>query len=182
MSELIVIVFTDRYRAPEVLNELRRRNVPWRRALDTAVAVTLDENAKASVLMTVDLSKREAVRWAGVWGALLQATVFAPLTEAMVEAADKIACPSVQLGCSPTNQGEECEEFKWWHDVLDSSTNFRRDVSALVGANTSAILMMLNTPQLAAALKQLHNYGNTIVHMTISQHHQEQLDLMLARK
>jgi CheY-like chemotaxis protein len=80
VSELVAFIFTDRYRAPEVLNELRRRDGPWSQDLDQAVAITLDSGARASVHMSVDLSKREAGGWARIWGTLLNSTLFVPLT------------------------------------------------------------------------------------------------------
>ena len=168
MSELVVFIFSDRYRAPEVLNELRRRNGLWSQDVDRAIAVTLDAESKAIVHMSIDLSKREGVGWARVWGALMKTALFVPITEVMVEAVDKVACPSVQVGCSLIIPGDECGELKWWRDVFETSDNFRRDVSSLINPNSSAILIILTMPDVSSALAQLRNYGSTIVHTTIS--------------
>ena len=179
MSELVVVIFSDRYRAPEVLNELRRRNGLWSQDVDRAIAVTLDAESKASVHMSIDLSKREGVSWARVWGALMKSALFVPLTDGLVDAVDKMACPSVQIECSPILAGDECGEIKWWRDVFETSENFRRDVSSLVNANSSAILMMLTMPNVSSALDQLSNYGSTIVHTTISSALDDELRAML---
>ena len=179
MSELIVFIFTDRYRAPEVLNELRRRNGPWAKDLESAVAIMLDENANASVYMNVNLSKREAVGWAKVWGALFKSALFVPLTDGMIEAVDRITWPSVEAGCSPKNAGQDCSEITWWRDVFAASENFRRDVSALVGANSSAVIMLLRQVKASDALTRLRNYGNTIIHMSLSSEQDRKLDDLL---
>ena len=178
MSELVVFIFSDRYRAPEVLNELRRRNGLWSQDVDRAIAVTLDAESKASVHMSIDLSNREGVGWARVWGALMKSALFVPITDGMVEAVDKVACPSVQVGCSFI-AGDECGEIKWWRDVFETSDNFRRDVSSLINPSSSAILIMLTMPDVSSALAQLRNYGSTIIHTTISSALDETLQGML---
>jgi len=179
VSELVVFIFSDRYRAPEVLNELRRRNGLWSQDVDRAIAVTLDAESKASVHMSIDLSKREGVGWARVWGALMKSALFVPITDGMVEAVDQVACPSAQVGCSLIVAGDECVEIKWWRDVFETSDNFRRDVSSLINPSSSAILIMLTMPNISSALDQLRNYCSTIIHTTISSALDETLQGML---
>jgi uncharacterized membrane protein len=178
VSELVAFIFTDRYRAPEVLNELRRRDGPWSPDLDRAVAVTLDSEARASVHMSVDLSKSEAGGWARIWGTLLNSALFVPLTAGMVEAAYEVGLPSKQIGSSPKDGQESCEA-RWWRDSLQDSENFKRDLSALITANSSAILMLLRTPKVSKVLENLRNYGSTIVHTTVSTAQDERLRAML---
>jgi uncharacterized membrane protein len=179
VSELVVFIFTDRYRAPEVLNELRRRDGLWSQDLDRAVAVTLDSEARASVHMSVDLSKREAVGWARIWGSLLNSALFVPLTEGMIEAADEVSLPSKRISTSLPRDGEESCETGWWRESLQDSENFQRDLSALVTANSSAILMILRTPKISKVLEGLRNYGSTIVHTTINPVQDDKLRAML---
>jgi uncharacterized membrane protein len=180
MSELIVFIFTDRYRAPEVLNELRRRDVPFAKDLENAVAIMLDMNAKASVYINVDLNKREAVGWAKIWGALFKSALFVPLTDGMVEAVDRFTTPTGPVGHYPSSSGEEYSEIKWWGDVFATSENFRRDVSALISANSSAILILLRSVKASDALIQLRNYGNTVVHTSLSAEQDRKLQELLA--
>jgi uncharacterized membrane protein len=179
VSEIVVFIFTDRYRAPEVLNELRRRDGLWSQDLDRAVAVTLDSGARASVHMSVDLSKRKAVGWARIWGSLLNSALFVPLTLGMVEAANEVALPSRRTNPSSLKDGEESCEARWWRDALQDSENFKRDLSALITANSSAILMMLRTPRISKALEDLRNYGSTIVHTRVNTAQDERLRAML---
>lgn len=179
MSELVVFVFRDQYRAPEVLNELRRRDWPWVRDLDDAVAVTLNEDGQARVHLSIDLSKCEAAGWARMWSTLLSTTLFLPLTEVMVDAADG-------MGFSPRNgHAWACTEregqAKWWRDSLALPADFRRDVAALIGPSGSAIFMLLRAATVPIALKQLCNYGNTILHTSLSAEQDDKMLAMLAQ-
>ena len=179
VSELIVFSFTDRYRSPEVLNELRRRSGPEAKDVENAVAIMMDKDADASVYLNVNLSKREPVGWAKVWGALFKSALFVPLTDGMVAAVDRVTCPSVDAGCSPTNPGEDRNEINWWGDVFSTSGNFRRDVAALVRANSSAIILLLRNIKASDALIHLRNYGNTIIHTSLSEEQDRKLDELL---
>jgi len=146
------------------------------------VAVTLDADARASVQMNIDLSQREAVGWARVWGALLKAVLFIPLTDGMAEAADKVAYPSVQAGCSSDNEGGECNEIEWWRESLKCSDDFRRDVAALISPNSSALLMLVRKIDVAKALQKLGHHGDMLVHATVSAAQDEKLIEMLKRR
>ena len=77
------------------------------------------------------------------------------------------------------NPGEECSEIKWWRDVFAKSENFRRDVSALVSSNSSAIIMLLRDIKASDALIRLRNYGNTIIHTSLSEEQDRKLDELL---
>jgi len=182
VSELIVLAFTDRYRAPEVLNELIRRDPRWSEDLERAVAITLNAESQASVYLNVDLSKREVSEWAKLWGALLRSTLFVPLVDGMVEAADNVSCPAVQIGCSPDVEGDECPEIKWWRESLKPSENFRRDVAALISPNSSAVLILARRINMTEAVEHFGKYATTIVHTTISAKQDEKLKEMLRRR
>jgi len=182
VSELIVLAFTDRYRAPEVLNELRRKHELWSEVLERAVVLALDLEGMASVQMNVDLTKREAVAWARLWGALLKAILFVPITDGMAAAADMVACPSVQVGCSPEIAGDECDEIKWWRQSLQQSDSFRRDVAALIGPNSSAILMLARNLKVSDVLERFCNDGAMMVHTTINARQDERLSKILERR
>ena len=182
MSELVVFIFSDRYRAPEVLNELRRRDLLLSQDLGRAIAVTLDAEARASVHMSVDLSRQEAGRWARIWGTLLNYALFVPLTEELVEAADEVTLLLKRIRSSLAKDGEESWEARWWRESLQDSENFKRDLSALITANSSAILMILRTPLVSKVLESLRNYGSTIVHTTVSTTQDDKLNAMLNRR
>jgi uncharacterized membrane protein len=72
VSELVAFVFRDQFRAPEVLNELRRREWEWVRDLDEAVTVTLNEQGKARVQLSVDPLTCQGGGWARLMGFFLE--------------------------------------------------------------------------------------------------------------
>jgi len=180
VSDLVAFVFRDQFRAPEVLNELRRRDWTWVRDLDEAVAVTVNENGKTRVQLSVDPSTRDGAGWARLWGSLLSSTLFMPLTEVMVKAADGLTF----LPKQPWNQrrppDETIVESQWWCDSLEPANDFKRDVAALMAGNASAIFMLLRTQNTGTILRQLSNYGDTIVHTSLSKEQDNKLLELLA--
>jgi uncharacterized membrane protein len=178
VSELIAFVFRDQYRAPEVLNELRRRDWQWVRDLDDAVVITLNDVGKARVHLSVDLATFETAQWARLWGSLLNSTLFLPFTEVMVDAANGMSMSAQRLATAAQQDREETFETQWWRESLEHAANFKRDVAALMVPHGSAIFILLRTASAPTVLKQLGNYGDTIVHTTVSS---EQDSKMLAR-
>jgi uncharacterized membrane protein len=180
VSELIAFVFRDQYRAPEVLNELRRRDWPWVRDLDDAVAITINQNGKARAHLNIDLSTCEATRWARLWGSLLNTTLFLPLAELMIDAADGV---SEQRSRTRTlgDRSDQSVEASWWKDALDHSKNFKRDVAASLVPNGSAIFALLRHSDAGKTLRELRNYGDTIVHTTIGESQDAKMNEFLQR-
>ena len=179
MSELIVFGFRDQYRAAEVLNELKRREWEWAGDLDDAVAVTLGQDGKARVQLTVDLSTVEAAAWARVWGSLLSLTLFQPSVEIMADAANGVSSAFLTHYCSTDRQMTR-PDLKWWKDRLRISETFVRDVAAVAQPGGSAIFMLLTTPNIAAALDQLRNYGNTLLHTRLSAEQEQEINAVLS--
>lgn len=175
VSDLVAFVFRDQFRAPEVLNELRRRDWTWVRDLDEAVAVTVNEDGKTRVQLSVDPSTGDGASWARLWGSLLSSTLFMPLTEVMVEAVDGLTFFPEQPWHQRRPPGESIVESQWWCDSLEAANNFKRDVAALMTGNASAIFMLLRNGNTAAVLRQLSNYGDTIVHTSLSKEQDKKL-------
>jgi uncharacterized membrane protein len=182
MSELVVFVFRDQYRAPEVLNELRRRDWFWVRDLDEAVAVSLNIEGKATVQLSINLSKSDAGEWARIWASLLGSTLFLPLTDLMVEAVDGIAFTSNPLKGTTRCVIGPRPEARWWRDRLELSDTFMRDVAALLRPGGSAIFMVLRPGTIPIALEQLRNYGDTILHTSLSANEGDEVLAVLARE
>jgi uncharacterized membrane protein len=179
VSELVAFVFRDQFRAPEVLNELRRRDWCWVKDLDEAVAVTLNESGKARVHLSVDLSTCKGAGWARLWGSLLSSTLFTPVTELMVNATRGVTLQSNEGLCLGTNNGTT-QEGSWWQHALERSEDFKRDVAALIAPSSSAIFMLLRAADAPLILRQLGNYGDTIIHTSLSSEHDETMLALLA--
>lgn len=179
MSELVAFVFRDQFRAPEVLNELRRRDFVWSKELDEAVAVTLDEDGKARVQLSVDISTYEGAGWARLWASLLSSTLFMPGAAMLIQACDGLASSNCN-GSHPSTTDETTREGGWWREALACSVNFKRDVAALIEPNGSAIFMLLRAVEAPVVLKQLRNYGDTIIHTSLSSEQDKKMLTLLA--
>jgi len=177
VSELIAFVFRDQYRAPEVLNELRRRDWVWVRDLEEAVAVTINNDAKVRIHLSVDPSTLEAAGWARLWGSLLGKTLFLPLASRITEVVNGISIPSVR---SASAHSTLTQEAQWWQETLDLSADFKRDVAAVISPGGSAIFMLLREAHVPMALSHLRDYGDTIIHTTVSIEQDNKMLAMLA--
>ena len=162
------------------MNELRRRDFAWSRDLNEAVAVTLDQNGKARVQLSIDLSTNEGAGWARLWGSLLSSTLFVPGTEVMVEAANGLASSNHRATEVSRPGSETTPESGWWKEALARSINFKRDVAALMEPCRSAIFMILRAQDAPVALKQLRNYGDTIVHASLGTEQDKKMLALLA--
>jgi uncharacterized membrane protein len=180
VSELIVLAFTDEFRAPEVLNELRRRDWDWVVDLNEAMAVTLDGKGGAKVQLSVDLAASEGAAWARLWGSLLGATLFLPATDVIVEAAGRVAdAAGVSLKAAHGSHSAP-PEASWWKCCLRLPEDFMRDVGASVGPGDSAVFMLSRAPNRSAVLRQLRNYGGTLLHTSLDSTQDEQMQAALA--
>ena len=68
----------------------------------------------------------------------------------------------------------------WWKKTLRISNEFIRDIGAMVQPGDSAVFMFLRTPNIVSVLKQLRNYGGTLLHFSLSQEQEETLKNALA--
>lgn len=180
MSELIVVVFRDQFRAAEVLNELRRRERDWASDLDDAVAVSVDERGKARVLLSLDLSTGESASWIGLWSSLLRLALFVPISVTMATTARGLRTSS-----AIANSGGEPRRWRipngaWWTEDLQLPENFLRDIGALVKSETSAIFMLLRTQKVSPALQHIYNYGGMTIHTRLSPEQVEKMTAQLA--
>ena len=146
--------------------------------LDDAVVITLNEQGKARAQLNIDLSTYGAVGWARLWSSLLDTTLFFPLAEVIVDAADEIAVPERPLRTS-RQSSDETLETRWWRESLEHSENFKRDVGALMRRSGSAIFMLLRSTDATKVLRQLGNYADTFVHTSISPEQDDKMHAIL---
>lgn len=179
MSELVVVAFRDQYRAAEVLNELRRREWDWVSDLADAVAVALDGNGGVRIQLNVDLSPGGTPRWIGLWRSLLSTTLFMPAPGALAASKSQTPDSANGNGGPPQSACVPCDSA-WWKEDFRISDAFLRDVGAVVKPETSAIFMLLHSEQIFPVLRQLHNYGNMIIHTTLTAEQDEKLGAVLA--
>lgn len=161
MSELIVIGYEDRFRAPEVLNELRRRD--WVSDLDKAVVVSRDEQGELRIQFSGDLSTTDWAARARVWRAFLSLALLVPIAGA--QSGDFGDAAGETGGGHP---GSLTPDVGWWTKTLGISTVFIRDVGSLIGPDDSALILLLQTSASGGLLRKLHDYGGTLLHTTLS--------------
>lgn len=144
MAELVVVGFQDRYRASQVINELRRSAGERYPELDHAVAVELDEAGGVQVEQRVDPVTGQGTGWGQLWGSLLGATLLLP----------------IGIG------GELVP--RWWSDELGVPDQFLRDVGALLGPGDSAIFLLAPDADSASIVDRFRRNGGLVLRAVLS--------------
>jgi uncharacterized membrane protein len=162
--ELIVVGFQGRYRAAQVLTELRQRGVHLF-DLDQAITVSWEDRRNFIVQQSINLSREEGARWARLWGAFIKATLFQPFTERLSKAAEKVA------GRERQNSHQDSVPVlsrDWWVSDVGIPDDFVRDVGALVQPGESAIITLAERfePHLAASV--LRDAGGSMIYTSLS--------------
>jgi uncharacterized membrane protein len=177
---LIVVAFRDRYRASEVLNELRRRNWSWVTDLDHGVVVRWDKQAKVRVQLSVDPATKDDAAWARVWSSFLNLSLFLPVTRGIPDAVVELVTAS---GAGSEEDTRLISDARWWWtENVGLPKEFIRDVGAIVQPGDSALFTLLLTDKPITALKQLRNYGGTVLHSSLGPEQDKKLRAVLAEK
>src|SRR6516165_5810638 len=99
MSELVVVGFkNDKYRASDVLDQLRQLDFDWVIDLDDAVAVYRDYDGKLRVQQSYELTTGQGAAWGGLWGSLIGSILAIPFTAGASTAA--AAASAVAIGAA----------------------------------------------------------------------------------
>lgn len=158
--ELIVVGFQGRYRAAQVLTDLRQRGVHLF-DLDQAITVSWEDRRNFIVQQSINLSRGEGSRWARLWGAFIEATLFQPFTDRLIKAAAKVS-----NGENHTSNGELTHN--WWVSDVGISENFVRDVGALVQPGESAIITLAEQFDPHVAANILRDCGGSMIYTSLS--------------
>jgi uncharacterized membrane protein len=182
MRALIVVGFGDPYRASEVLNELQRRDWAWVDDLDQAVVVRWNEKDRLRVQFSVDPATHEGADWAGLWGSFLSMALFVPATDGIAEAAGTMTLASMGVEELGRINHSAIPSVRWWRESLKIPDQFLRDVGAMVQPGDSALFTLLRTPKPEVVLRQLRDYGGSLLHTLLSWEQEVQLEDALALK
>src|SRR5215472_9403862 len=145
--------FSDRYRAEEVLGQLRRLDFSWAADLENAVAVEVDARGRLRFRHSLVLdpgSGDSAPAWRALLGAI-QAPVIVPQPAARERAGDF--------------QGLSAEA-SLWRRALAIDPEFLRDLCALLRPGDSAILAVLADAE--GAIRVLRGYSNILLRTTLT--------------
>lgn len=161
--DLIVVGFPGRYRAAQVLAELRQSAVHLF-DLDEAITVSWENQRNFIVQQSINLSREEGARWARLWGALIKATLFQPFTERLSNAASKVA------NCERTEKPIATAALTrdWWVSEVGIPDDFVRDVGALVQPGESAIITLAEEFEPQLAVKVLRDSGGSLIYTSLS--------------
>lgn len=179
MSEIIVVVYEDQYRASEALNDLSRRDWDWAGDLERAVVVSQGENGKQKVLLSVELTAGEGVGWAKLWGSLLSFILLSPHVERVSEAANAVTTLS-HGAATGTTAHTPAPGAEWWRSDFRISAEFVRDVGALIRPGNSGLFMWLRSASPVPTMRQLHNYGGMLLHTSLTPEQDGKLADLLA--
>jgi len=162
--ELVVVGFQGRYRAAQVLTDLRQRGLHLF-DLDQAITVSWEDRRNFTVQQTINLSREEGSRWARLWGAFISATLFQPFTERLSKAAVTVAGRD---GEQTNGDAKASLTRDWWVSDVGIPDDFVRDVGALVQPGESAIITLAEDfdPKLAATV--LRDSGGSMIYTCLS--------------
>jgi uncharacterized membrane protein len=169
VSELVVVGFKeDKYRASDVLDQLRHMDFDWVIDLDDAVAVYRDYDGKLRVQQSYELTTGEGAAWGGLWGSLLCAVLAIPFTGGASAAA---AASALAIGAaSGTAVGATAGalDATWWKEDFGIDNNFVREVGTLVQPGDSAIFALIETSNPAVVAAQFKGYGGTVLRSSLT--------------
>ena len=158
--DLVVVGFQGRYRAAQVLTDLRQRGVHLFN-LDQAITVSWEDRRNFIVQQSINISGEEGARWARLWGAFIKATLFQPFTDQLSTAATKVAGRE-------NGNGESALTRDWWVSDLGIPDYFVRDVGALVQPGESAIIALAENFEPHLALGVLRECGGSLIYTSLS--------------
>jgi uncharacterized membrane protein len=154
LSELVVMGFSDRYRAEEVLGQLRRLDFSWAPDLENAVAVEVDARGRLRLRHSLDVDPAFADS-ASAWRALLVA--IQPPAARFQSPARERASESKALNA----------EASLWRSELMANPAFLRDLGALLRPADSAIFAVVADAE--AAVRVLRGYSSILLRTSLTE-------------
>ncbi len=174
--DLIVVGFQGRYRAAQVLNELRQRGLHIF-DLDQAITVSWEDRQNFVVQQSVNLSRDEGSRWTRLWGTFIRTTLFQPFTERLGRAANRVAS---RYNSDLAESSYAALGRDWWVIEVGIPTEFVRDVGALVRPGESAIITRADNFEAPASISLLRNSGGSVVYTSLNSEQMKKVEAVLA--
>ncbi len=169
MSELVVVGFkNDKYRASDVLDQLRQLDFDWVIDLDDAVAVYRDYDGKLRVQQSYELTTGEGAAWGGLWGSLIGAVLAIPFTGGASAAAAAGAVAAGALSGTAVGATAGAIDASWWKEDFGIDDTFVREVGALVQPGDSAIFALIESGNPGIVAAQFKGYGGTVLRSSLT--------------
>jgi len=152
MHELVMIGFTEKHRAAEVLPQLRRLTFDWSADLRNAAAVEIERDGRLRLQHSQLLDPAAGLNMPN-WKAILSAIVPLPHTPQSSKAATVEEVRAIN------------DETGWWLRIVSADSDFLRDAAALLRPGNSAILAIIRESQSALAI--LAGYSHFVLHTAL---------------
>ena len=153
MEELVVIAFTEKLRAVEVLTQLQRLKFDWSADLRAAVAVEVENDGKLRLHHSQLLDPVSGLDDTLQWKAILNAIV--PLPHLPVESTPDIAFQVRVINAKGSS----------WLKRVSRDRDFIRNAAAVLRPGNSAILAIIRDAQPALAV--LSGYSPIVLHTAV---------------
>ena len=168
MSDLIVVGFkNNRFKASDVLNQLRQMDEEWAVNLYDAVAVHRDDHGKLRIDQSYDPETGEGAAWRGLWGSLLGAILAIPFTGGVSAAAAAAAVGVGVLGVGALGATVGAVDADWWKEDFGISDEFVRDIGETIQPGDSAIFALISANP-KQAVNRFSGYGGKVLSTTLS--------------
>jgi uncharacterized membrane protein len=153
VKELIMIGFSEKMRAVEVLPQLQRLRFDWSADLHSAVAVEVEEGGKLRLHHSHLLDPASGMDDAIQWKAILNAIV--PLPHIPPESAAEVMSEVRRINAEGTS----------WLKGVALDRDFIRNAAALLGPDNSAILAIIRNSE--SAIPVLLGYSHVVLRTTL---------------
>jgi uncharacterized membrane protein len=160
MSDLIVIGFSDEFKADEVLLDLRKLELDYLIDLDDAAIVVRNQNGKVRVKQTQELVASGALS-GGFWGLLIGLMFFQPLLGIVGAAVGALSGALTDIG-------------------IDD--NFMRELGSTIEPGTSAIFILVRKSTPDKVLEDLSKFEGKVLQTSLSHEDEAKLQEALTKK
>ena len=160
MSDLIVISFSDEFKADEVLLDLRRLEMDYLIDLEDAAIVVRNKNGKVRVKQTQELVASGALS-GGFWGLLIGLMFFEPLLGILGAAMGALSGALTDIG-------------------IDD--NFIQELGNTIEPGTSAIFILVRKSTPDKVLEDLSKFEGKVLQTSLTHEDEEKLQEALTKK
>ena len=160
MSDLIVISFSDEFKADEVLLDLRRLEMDYLIDLEDAAIVVRNKNGKVRVKQTQELVASGALS-GGFWGLLIGLMFFEPLLGILGAAMGALSGALTDIG-------------------IDD--NFIQELGNTIEPGTSAIFILVRKSTPDKVLEDLSKFEGKVLQTSLTHENEEKLKEALTKK
>jgi uncharacterized membrane protein len=167
MSELIVVGFSGKHRAAEVLDQLQQLDETWTIDLKDGVAAYRRNDGKLRVEQSLSPTGKEGAGFGGALGIILGALLMAPFTAgtSAAVAATAIGLNAAAVGTFGAVAG--FDDATDWKEQYGVSDEFVEQVGGMIQPGNSAVFALLHSSDPEMVAKRFAGYGGTVLRTTL---------------